>query len=296
MVVGMGQRRMTFATHLAPSVLPLYAHLATHVGRVLGVRAELTVADSYERCAQQLDDVCFVCSMPYLLFERTGAIDMEVLAAPVLQGDRYGGRPIYFSDVVVRADSSFADLEDLRGATWAYNEPFSHSGFGVVAWSLLDRGLTFAHFGRVVEAGFHAVALEMVLDGQADAAAIDSQVLAIELRDRPTLRHRLRVVDVLGPSTIQPIVASNRRLSPGDRAAIRAALLSVNDDPTSRPILDGALVSHLVAVDAAAYDDVRTMLAAVERAGLLDARWAELDRLARLPSPADWPGIAPSPS
>jgi phosphonate transport system substrate-binding protein len=36
-------------------------------------------------------------------------------AAPVPAGDRYAGRPIYYSDVIVRHDSPISCLEELRG-------------------------------------------------------------------------------------------------------------------------------------------------------------------------------------
>ncbi len=95
------------ASHLAPGVLPLYAFLADYLADSLGRRAEFTVATSYERCAQDVDDICFVCSVPYLPFAELGHIHMEVVAAPVLIWARYAGRPIYFSDVVVYADSRY---------------------------------------------------------------------------------------------------------------------------------------------------------------------------------------------
>jgi phosphonate transport system substrate-binding protein len=68
------------------------------------------------------------------------------------------------------------------------------------AWSAL--GARPGFFGRVVEAGFHQRAIRLVHAGAVDAAAIDSQVLAVELAG-------LRVVGAFGPSTIQPVVAAS---------------------------------------------------------------------------------------
>src|SRR5918993_2484967 len=130
-------------------------------------------------------------------------------AAPVLAGDRYAGRPIYYSDVIVRHDSPISCLEELRGRSWAYNEPASLSGHTVILYSLVAMGARPGFLGPVVEAGFHQRAIRLVHAGTVDAAAIDSQVLAIELRDHPELA-RLRVVGSFGPSTIQPVVAASR--------------------------------------------------------------------------------------
>src|SRR5207247_8776599 len=109
-------------------------------------------------------------------------------------------------------------------------------------------------FSGLVEPGFHSEARRMVAYGTVDAAAIDSQVLAIELRDHPDLAKRLRIIGAIGPSTIQPVVASTARLSAVERRTILAALLAVGDDPRARPVLDAALVERFVAVDGESYD------------------------------------------
>lgn len=261
------------ASHLAPGVLPLYQCLADQLAERLGRRAAFTVADSYGRCAQDVDDVCFVCSVPYLLFADAGRIEMEVIAAPVLKGDRYGGRPVYFSDVIVGADSRFERFADLRGATWAYNEPFSHSGYIVVWHHLLSIGEGPGFFRRMVEAGFHSEALRMVADGRVDAAAIDSQVLAIELRDQPELAQKVRTIDAIGPSTVQPVVVSSSRLSPRERRMIVAELVGLGEEPRARPLMDAAFVERFVAMDGTGYGDIRSMLRDVQHAGFIGRQW-----------------------
>jgi len=261
------------ASHLAPGVEPLYAFLAGYLADRLGRRPEFVVAQSYERCAQDIDDVCFVCSIPYLLFADAGRIDMEVVAAPVLRGERYGGRPIYFSDVIVSTASPHRSFADLRGATWAYNEPFSHSGYMTVLHHLATLGEDRSYFERMVEAGFHQEAIRMVADGRVDAAAIDSQVLDIELRDHPELEAAVRRIGTIGPSTIQPVVASRSRLTDAERRAITQTLTGVADDPKARELLDAALVERFVPVNAGSYDDIRMMFRRVRSDGLLDASW-----------------------
>jgi phosphonate transport system substrate-binding protein len=54
-----------------------------------------------------------------------------------------------------------------------------------------------------------------------------SQVLAIALRDQPEVAAELRILDSLGPSTIQPIVAS-RRLCPSLRPDLQAVLVEMH--------------------------------------------------------------------
>ena len=199
---------------------------------------------------------------------------VEPLAAPVLAGDRYGGRPVYYSDVIVRRDSPISCLEELRGCSWAYNEPASHSGHTVTLYSLVRMGARPGFFGRVVEAGFHQRAIRLVHTGAVDAAAIDSQVLAVELRDHPQLADRLRVIGSFGPSTIQPVVAASRL--PG-RLRTRSGSCWSGSATTRRRgrLLDHGFIDRFSPVDDAAYDDIRAMLATIEAAG-----WTSLTQTA----------------
>lgn len=192
---------------------------------------------------------------------------LEPLAAPVLHGPRFAGRPIYFSDVVVRAGAAWRSFDDLRGRSWAYNDPDSHSGFNVVRAALARRGHTDGFFGRVIQSGFHQRSLALVAAGEVDASAIDCQVLMIELRERPELAEQIRVIDALGPSTIQPIVAAGR-LPAALRADLRAALLALGEDAEARERLAFGFIERLAAVTDADYDDIRAMLAEGERAAL----------------------------
>jgi len=60
------------------------------------------------------------------------AAPIQLLAAPVLHDERYQGQPVYFSDLVLRADARYQAFTDLRGATLAYDEPHSYSGYLVL--------------------------------------------------------------------------------------------------------------------------------------------------------------------
>lgn len=271
------------ASHLAPSVLPAYALAARRLGERLDRPAELVVAAAYDRCAADIDHVCFVCSIPYLLLSSAGRIRMEVIAAPVLRGRRYAGLPIYFSDVIVGAHRPWRSIDELHGRRWAFNEPYSHSGFMVALHGLARLGAAASFIGEAIEAGFHDDAIQMVRDGRADWAAIDSQVLDLALRRDPRLRRDIRVIATLGPSTIQPVVASARRLSRSQRKAARETLLAMNTEPADRMVLRASGIDRFVAVEDADYDDIRDMLDTVSRAGLLPEwwwpRWEKLTRV-----------------
>jgi phosphonate transport system substrate-binding protein len=262
-----------FATYLAPNMHRVYARIVAYVGRHLGRPTTLACGTSFAAFQRGEIDAGFICGWPYV--ELTRCRDrgqqpaVELLAAPVLQGARYADRPIYFSDVIVHRDSAYQTFLDLRGCSWAYNDRDSQSGYNLTRYTLARLGETRGFFGRVVEAGFHQEAIRMVASGVVNAAAIDSQVLAVELRDHPQLQDQVRVIDTFGPSTIQPVVVA-RRLPPPLKEALRAAFHTMGDEPTMRATLDAGFIARFVPIDDATYDDIRAMVAAAEAAGFLE--------------------------
>jgi phosphonate transport system substrate-binding protein len=268
----LGRRSLLrFVTFLAPNLFPFYEFIAHHAGRRLGLPTELAVGSAYAELSGAGVDVAFVCGLPYVEMARGGEAAVEPLAAPVLCGKRFGGRAKYFSDVIVHRASRLHSFSDLRGCSWAYNERHSQSGYGITRYHLVCHGETNGYFGKIVEAGWHEEAVRLVAGGVVDAAAIDCHVLAVALRAQPRLAARVRVIDTLGPSTIQPVVAA-RRLPQRLRSDLRAFFLNLADDPVARPHLERALVQGFEAVNDASYEDIRTMLAAVEAADFLALR------------------------
>src|SRR6185312_9013112 len=197
-----------FATFLAPQLYRTYEHIARYVGRKVGYPAGLTVGQSFADFGAGRVDVGFICGLPYVRMADAPACPVELLAAPVLMGERYQQKPVYFSDVIVRSDSPYTCFDDLSGCTWAYNEATSHSGYNLVCSSLLERGKTLHYFGTMVKSGSHSRSLQLVLEGRADATAIDSHVLEVALAKNKDLALQLRVVTMLGPSSIPPMVVA----------------------------------------------------------------------------------------
>src|SRR2546426_1611606 len=119
---------LRFATYLAPNLYETYQFIARYVGEKVGHPTTLSVGQSFHELAEGLVDVGFICGFPYVQMADSSSCPVELLVAPVLQGERYQHRPIYFSDVIVRNDSPYTSFNDLQGCTWAYNQRVSHSG------------------------------------------------------------------------------------------------------------------------------------------------------------------------
>ncbi len=202
--------------------------------------------------------VCWICGLPYIRKADQPHSTIELLAAPVMQGDRYQNRPVYFSDVVVRQDSPFHNFTDLRGAVWAYNEPRSHSGFYVACADLAERGETLNYFGQVIQSGAHQTSLQWLLAGKVDVTTIDSTVLETEMRRDPQLQSKIRVIATLGPSPMPPWLISTA-VPPSLRQQLRSLLLNLHEDPQGQQILSAARMARFAAVSDRDYQPIREM-------------------------------------
>lgn len=254
---------LRFANFLSPILQCTYEQMADYAGQALDLPATLHTGQSLDEFASGQADVGFLCGLLYVRMRQWADCPVELLAAPVLRADRYEDRPIYFSDVIVRRDSPYSSFDDLQGCAWAYNEAASHSGSNLVCYSLLERHKSPHYFGRLVKSGSHLNSLQMVIDGQADAAAIDSHVLDVVLQRNPALAAQLRVVAMLGPSAMPPVVVA-KRLDAELKDRLRTALSAMHHDPTAAQSLQQGLIQRLAPVADEHYNDIRHMLATVQ--------------------------------
>ncbi len=240
--------------------------LSQWLARRLDLKIEFVADTAWDEREARLDageiDLGWICGAPYVEKIARG-VPLKILAAPVMVRPRYQNRPVYFSDVVVRADSKYKTFDDLRGARWAYNEPHSHSGYHAVRYFLSTRNLDQDFFREVIASGAHQNSIQMILDASADASAIDSTVLELLLAQDKSLARRVRVVESIGPSPMPPFV-SGAHVSAEIRAQIQNALMEMAQDARGQEILRGAHMARLACVGDADYDTIRAMLRAAE--------------------------------
>jgi phosphonate transport system substrate-binding protein len=108
---------LRFATYLAPNIYETYAFIARNVGEKIGRPVTLNVGQSFDEFAGGQVDIGFLCCLPYTQLADSPDHPVELLAAPILHGERYQQQPIYFSDVIVRRDSPYISFDDLQGCT-----------------------------------------------------------------------------------------------------------------------------------------------------------------------------------
>jgi phosphonate transport system substrate-binding protein len=266
---------LRFLSYLSPGIpRAFFEAVVEHVRQALGQRASLSVEPRVSGPVRGAEDpfsrgeadVGFMCapSLFWLLESADPPVGL-LPAAPVFRDDRAPGEPVYFSELVVRADSPAGSFLDLRGRSWAYNDPCSLSGYYNVLKRLAEMGNDEGFFGRTCCSGSHLNSVGMVVRGEVDAALIDSNVLRIELRSAPEMRERLRVIETWGPFPIQPVVIRSglhRSLGEG----LRTALLSIGEDSPVAPTLADFGLQRFVPVTYEHYAAESEVLRSCERA------------------------------
>jgi phosphonate transport system substrate-binding protein len=214
------RRELRLLSYLSPGFPhALYEGLARRLAAALDTRCSVRFEEARSGPAPgeatPLDrgeaDIAFLCAPSYVeqRHRHPPAVGL-VPVAPLFRDPRLLGRPRLFSDVIVARDGAARSFEDLRGGVWAYNDPGSLSGYYCVMQELAARGESERFFTELVPSGGHLRSLRQVAAREVDAAAIDSNVLALALRREPGLARAVRVLTSWGPFPVQPIVASPR--------------------------------------------------------------------------------------
>ncbi len=249
-------KSLRFANFLAFNVNPTYAAISTEIERMLGIPASFEEGQTFEQFLHDEIDVGYVCGLPYGKLSRREDPPFELLVAPVLEGVRYAGEAVYFSDVIVHRDSPFQRFDDLQGCVFTYNESTSYSGYHVMIYYLAQKKRDLSFFATRTKSGAHLNSIKAVINGDADVAAIDSHALDAEFLLDPTLHNKIRIIDMIGPSPIPPVVVG-RRVSDELKADLRNIYLNLHQNPALQPILKAGCIERFCAVDDAYYDTIR---------------------------------------
>ena len=139
--------------------------IETALNEATGLYFEASVPTSYAAtieamCASPEDTIGFIPAMGYALANQLCGVQ------PALASERYGWN-VYWAEFLVARDSDYETLEDLEGATWAYPDAGSTSGFLYPSAIFDELGITI---GNTVEAGGHPQAVKAVYNGEADVA------------------------------------------------------------------------------------------------------------------------------
>jgi phosphonate transport system substrate-binding protein len=253
----------------------VYDEISDYLAKKLEREVSFITGFSYSTINSMLDsgmaDIGFICGLPYVMMHDEPQSNIELLLAPVMKSKKYHNKPKYYSYVIVQKESKFASFSDLKGSTYVYNDEISNSGYNMPRAKLIEMGETSGFFGKVLRSGSHEESIRMVALGEADASAVDSLVYDYDMAKNPEFTQQTKILEVLGPAGIPPVVISSE-ISPPLRKKISDTLLGMKDDPVGAKILEQALVDRFTVVDDSNYDDVRKMRQQAQDSGFQEIR------------------------
>ncbi|QYO66072.1 phosphate/phosphite/phosphonate ABC transporter substrate-binding protein [Leptolyngbya sp. 7M] len=223
----------------------LEKYLSEKLGKPVEIIIPLSAAVINEGFANGTIDIGYLSANDLI-----NAKDAELL----LVGE-INGKTTYKSYWLSLKEKPYTKIEDLKGKPVAFASKTSTSGFIIPLWDLRKRNLIsekadpeeFFGAGNVFFGTGYVSAVERVLNGQSEAAAVSYYVLDENKHLTEEQRSKLKKVQEQGDVPTH-IIAVRKTLTGEERNKLRQALLSLND-PANTELRDKLFTSKLVEAD-----------------------------------------------
>jgi hypothetical protein len=241
-----------FETFLAPAWYKMYQYMTEFVERSIGVPTFLLNGEALEDFADAYTDVGFLTPLAYIQLLNQTPCPVELIVAPISLGEvQLGDIPPVFFDIVVRKESRITSANELEGCIWSYYTGMPHTE----DQSLYEQCLPTASVKMMIETQTQAQALRLVLDGTADATAIDAHMLDLVYRNSPQMTERLRILSAYCPST-GPLVVVASHLGANVKRKIQEAFLRMHQDTFFAKRLREGSIDHFIPVTNSHYQSM----------------------------------------
>jgi phosphonate transport system substrate-binding protein len=236
----------------------LGAALEKEFGKPVEVIVPLSAAVILEGLKNGTIDLAYVSATEMATMRDEGA-------GSLLLAGEIKGRPYYTSYWLSLKEKPYASVEDLKGLPIAFSSRTSTSGYLVPMVDLRKKGLIsekanpeeFFGAGNVWYGSGYVTAVERVLSGEAEAAAVSYYVLDEDKHLTAEQRAKLKKVTEQGPVPTH-VIAVSSRVSAEDRAVLKAGLLALKNAPDAvdESVFSAKLIEvdekeHLAPIDAA---------------------------------------------
>ncbi len=246
-VVGSSSPEVTFTR---------YQKVVGYLSEKTGRPFELMMRPNYEEINDLIRtgvaSLAFVCSGAYVEGQRQ--FGMQLLVAPEING-----KTTCYSYIIVPSGSPTRSLADLKDTIFA-GSYISDTGRLALSYSLLKKE------GATLETFFHRYtytysdekSIRAIAEFLFDGAAVNGIIYEDMVRTEPDTTRRTRIIELLGPYGISPVVVPPF-LDGEIKEEIRSALLSADKDEKGREALQVLGVDRFVLIGDNAYDSVREM-------------------------------------
>jgi ABC-type phosphate/phosphonate transport system substrate-binding protein len=229
----------------------LFAWLADHSGIAFEVIDHAAPAPLEELWSRDDLACAFMCGFPFARSQP----QPKIIAAPVPSAARYGRKPIYMTDLIVRAESPFQTLQDTFGKRLGYTVDTSHSGFNALRHHLLSvrTEATPQLYAQPIGPLFTPRrVIDALLNDEIDVGPLDSFAHDLIRRHDPALAARFRALASTDAAPIPLLIASPS--CPDDVVGrLRSSLLAFGADDKCAALRDKLCLSGFAAVTPSVY-------------------------------------------
>ncbi len=251
-----GERPPTLRVGLVPNQAPdrvkaQYEPFRAYLAQALGEPVETFVATDYagvvEAMASDKLDLAYFGGLTYAQAE------LRADVVPIVtEIDRETNTSKYYSAIIVRADSPYQKIEDLKGKTFAFGDVGSTSGSLYPRYMLDRAGFTdFTNPQQFIYTGGHDATLAAVINGSAQGGGIEKRIMERAFDAGTYNRNDIRIIE---QHEVQgyPWVA-RKKLDPALIDRITEAFLKL-DDPNVLQLMRAVRYAKVTTSD---YDEVR---------------------------------------
>ena len=188
--------------------------------------------------------LAMMCGLPFSEREPRATLVAALVPSP----QRYGGQPVYMTDIVVRADSPFRSIEDTRGGIVGYTLADSLSG-GVAPRKFL-RHIEYREEldGLVTPRGV----IDALMERRIDVGPLDGYWHDLLRANEPQLAQRVRTIASTPLLPIPPLVAT-ASLGAVELQRLRSALSQSGEEPSLASVRGKLLLGGFAFPDPARY-------------------------------------------
>lgn len=171
---------------------PIVEYLAEKTGH----RFKLVRAESYARLIEMVEnkevDIFSVSPLSYVLVKRR-------IPCVLLMLSQFAGGSVYYRGyIVVRGDSPYESLEDLKGSPIAMLHEKSTSGYLFPRAYMMERGIDVDRDFKVVTAANHTEAIKLLVEDKTVEAAATFSAVFQPLRKQGIDAGNVRVLAITG--------------------------------------------------------------------------------------------------
>ena len=240
--------------------LDLLSLLRNYLETATGYQIKLVTRRTYQEITALLIsgqlEAAWICGYPYVKYRDS----LELVAVP-----EWNGKPLYRSYLIVGADRKAESFHDLKGDIHAFSDPDSNSGYLVTRTLMFELGFDPETFFRKTLFTYgHRNVIRAVASDLAQSGSVDGYVWEIMREREPEFVNKTRVLrksELLG---FPPVATSRALASTPAIAALKSALLTMQDAEQGRKVLHELRLTGFADTPPSVFDGIAAKVAKLQ--------------------------------